>query len=31
MNELIALLEGFIGTKAWMAARMGQEGGRTST
>ncbi len=28
---LPALLEGFLGSKAWMAARMGQAGGRTTT
>lgn len=28
---LPALLEGFLGSKAWMAARMGQVGGRATT
>jgi hypothetical protein len=28
---LPALLEGFLGSKAWMAARMGQAGGRATT
>lgn len=28
---LPALLEGFLGSKAWMAARMGQSGGRATT
>ena len=28
---LPALLEGFLGSKAWMAARMGQAGGRAKT
>ena len=28
---LPALLEGFLGSKKWMAARLGAQGGRTST
>jgi len=28
---LPALLEGFLGSKAWMAARLGERGGRAAT